>query len=159
MGYVRWCLLLVLIGFGAACTSLRVQQSPPKVQLQSLQMLPSEGLSQRFEIGLRITNKTSKPIHIEGLTFEVALNGHDLLEGVNGQDLTIEGYSEETIKLVASTNLVSTLRFAQQWLQDSDQASFDYALKADIDVKGSWLNIPVSETGKVDLTGLGRSLD
>lgn len=156
MGHMRWVLLLVSMTVSLACTPLRMQQTPPKVQLDSLRLLPSEGLSQRFEIGLRLTNRASRALNIEGMTFEVALNGHDLLDGVTGDDVTIAGYSETTMKLVASTNLMSTLRFVQQWLNDADHTSLNYALKADIDVKGSLLNIPVTETGEVSLTGLSE---
>lgn len=143
-------LLVMMAVLSIGCTHLRLHQTPPKVHVESLKLLESEGFSQRFEIGLRVINLAKKPLVIEGVHFELALNGHDLLEGVRGEELEVDAYGEATMNVVASTNLLSTLKFVKQWLQDAD-TSLKYTLRADFDVKGSFLNIPVNETGEVNL--------
>lgn len=134
-----------------ACTPMRLYSSPPKMQVDSVQLLPSQGLSQRFEIGLRIVNVDSKPLLIRGLHFELALNGYELLDGVSAKETRVEPYSEEKLVVIASTNLISSLQFLNQWVQGDNATDFAYALKATVDVKGSLTKIPISQSGTVSL--------
>ena len=97
----------VMVG---ACAHLGAGLEPPKVRVDSLRILEARGLSQRFMVGLRVINPNDRALPVKGLSYTLALNGIDLIEGVTGKVPTLEPFSETLVEVEASTDLVAALR-------------------------------------------------
>lgn len=142
--------VLCVVGM-SACANLGGSYDPPKVKVTSLELLPSQGLSQRFLIGLQMTNPNSGPMPIRGFSYTLALNGYDLLDGVSNKMTTIPAYSEQAVTVEASTDLIAAMRFLNDFLGKAQQDTLAYALTANLDVGGVLRRIRVTESGEVPL--------
>lgn len=95
-------------GLLAACASLRLQK--PEVALADIRLLDASLLEQRFVLTLRVTNPNKVEIPIEGLNFDLALNGQHFAKGVSNQPTVIPGLGEGRVEVTATTGLAAFLR-------------------------------------------------
>lgn len=143
----------VILLFGSGCASLLPSLEKPAVQVESLQLLESTGVSQRLQIGLRISNPNSRSLPIKGMSYRMSLNGFDLVRGVTDSVPEIAPYSETLILLNASTDLVSTVRLMNNLLNTRTD-KLEYRLSAKIDLKGFAMPLNIVESGNVALGSL-----
>ena len=149
-----------LLGLVAAtlllsCATLDPDYEQPTVTLSSFRALPSEGMVPAFEIGLRIINPNRQALNLEGVVYTIAVEGHELVKGVGKGFPVIEGYSEETLTLTASANLLAGIRFIGDMMQSSGE-SLNYEFKAKLDTGGLFPSIRVSERGSFNLSAPPR---
>jgi len=146
-----------LLGLAAAtfllsCATLDPDYEQPTVTLSSFRALPSEGMVPAFEIGLRIINPNRQALNLEGVVYTISVEGHELVKGVGKGFPVIGGYSEETLTLTASANLLAGIRFIGDMMQSSGE-SLNYEFKAKLDTGGLFPSIRVSERGSFNLSG------
>jgi len=144
--------LLVLT---TACATLDPDYEQPTVTLSSIRALPSEGgMVPSFEIGLQVINPNPGTLNIQGVVYTIALEGHELVKGVGKDFAPIEGYSSGDIKLTASANLLSGLRFFTGMIRDEKSGqSLDYEFKVKLDLGGIYPSLKLTEKGQLDLGG------
>jgi len=147
--------LLLLTVFLASCATLSPDYEEPTVTLSSFRALPSEGMVPAFEIGLRIINPNSTALNLDGIVYTISLEGYELVKGVGKDFPVIEGYSEGEVKLTASANLLAGIRFVGDMMQSKGE-SLEYEFKAKLDLGGLYPSIRISESGELDLGGMGR---
>jgi LEA14-like dessication related protein len=135
----------------ASCAWLSPTMQPPKVVLESIQMLPSNGLNQRFNIGLRMTNPNDHPLKVNGISYTLALNGYDLIDGVGNNIPEVAPYSEVTFNVQASTNLMEAIMFVNDFLGGQAQGDLNYRLRANIAVSGLLGKLVIDQAGVVPL--------
>lgn len=143
---VAACCLLI------SCANLGVGLEAPKIKLVSVGMLPSEGLTQRFRIGLSITNPNAVALPVRGLSYSLALNGIEVVDGVSASVGRLAAYAETPLTLEASSNLLSALRFVNDFVRNSGDKPIDYNLRATIDVEGFARRLTVHENGAIPLS-------
>lgn len=144
-------LLLFIMTALAGCAFIKPSVEPPKLALESLQLLPADGLSQRFELGLRVINPNDRPLPINGMSYHLALNGYELINGVSGNIPEIGAFSEATFKVQASANMFEALRFVNDFMGGRARGDLNYRLRADFSVPGLLRRVSVEETGVVPL--------
>lgn len=133
------------------CASLSPQFEQPAVEVLSLKMLPSEGLEQRFDVGLKVINPNNRTLNIRGMSYSLIIEGYTVASGVTAEVPKVGPYAEERFTLPASTSLVSSVRLLKH-LMALNKNSLDYRLEAKLD-----LGIPLApkmrvvEEGKVEL--------
>ena len=138
-----------------SCAALDPNYEHPTVTLSSFRALPSEGMVPAFEIGLRIINPNRQALKLEGVVYTIAIEGHELVKGVGKGFPVIEGYSEGTITLTASANLLAGIRFIGDMMQSSGE-SLDYEFEAKLDTGGLYPSIRVRERGAFNLAASPR---
>ena len=74
-------LLAGLMVLASGCATL-TDFDPPRVTMESLRALPTEGAVPRFEIKLRVTNPNTDALDIAGVSYSLELLGRELLHGV-----------------------------------------------------------------------------
>jgi len=142
--------ILVLLLLLCSCAGLQPQFETPSVSLTSFRLLPSAQLAPRFEIGLHVVNPNLVPLPLQGISYSVSLEGHQLLTGVTSDLPTIPGYGEGDILLQASADLFSGLRLLSE-LMAQPRETFNYELEAKLDIGRLLPSIRVKETGEVKL--------
>ncbi|WP_187407855.1 LEA type 2 family protein [Saccharophagus sp. K07] len=149
--------LSVLLAFVCAmvggCAHLNGNIESPKVRVDSLRLLEPQGLNQRFLVGLRVINPNDRALSVKGLSYALALNGFNLLEGVSGKIPTLEPFSETLVEIEASTDLVGALRLLNNLTQPNAAENISYALTAKLSLQGWPTRLTVQETGLVPLKG------
>ena len=95
---------VLLAGCGTA------EPVPPHVQVADLRLLESTVFEQRFEINFRIGNPNDFALPLDGLTFDLEVNGETFARGYSNQRVTIPRLGEGNVSVAASTTLVELLR-------------------------------------------------
>jgi len=138
-----------------SCATMDPDYEQPTVTLASFRALPSEGMVPAFEIGLRIINPNRQALRLEGVVYTISIEGHELVKGVGKDFPVIEGYSEETVTLTASANLLAGIRFLGDMMNASGEV-LDYEFEAKLDTGGIWPSLRVSERGTFNLAASPR---
>lgn len=139
--------LVLIVTLSAGCASLRTDLEAPNVVLESLEVVSAEGLSQRFNLGLRMSNPNDRPLKINGISYNLAVNGHKLVSGVGKDIPEVAAFSEVAFDVQASTNMFEALRLLNKLLGSDASGALDYRLQADIAVAGLPRRLSVTESG------------
>lgn len=141
--------LFVLLSLGA-CTGLSSLE-PPEVQVTSLEMLaPAPGaLEQRFAVGLRLVNPNNRGISIDGLDFELEVNGQRLARGVTNRAFELPPLGEAETSVVVTTSVFDILRQAVQ-LSERLEQTLDYRLRGRLHLGSGFVRtVPFDRSGKL----------
>lgn len=85
----------------------------PEVSVVNLQPETSSGFEQRFQVDLRITNPNQRELEVDGLRFELDVNGQRLARGQTGDAVSVPRLGDALISVHATTTLLDVLR--QVW--------------------------------------------
>jgi LEA14-like dessication related protein len=105
----KWlgCLLL------AGCSTLPLSALAPKVSVASIDIKSLGLFEQRFDLGLRLTNPNDFDLKIEGLDFDLEVNGRPFAKGLCNTVTMIPAASSTTMHVEAITeskNIISQAR-------------------------------------------------
>ncbi|MBT8148214.1 MAG: LEA type 2 family protein [Gammaproteobacteria bacterium] len=145
----RVILLVTLLLQLAGCTGLGINERPV-VTLTNLRMLESDGLSMRFAIDLSITNPGPVTIPVDGLSWNLELEGSRILTGVSNQVPVLEPFTEVPLTLEASTNLTGMVELFTRLLNRQSE-QFDYQLETRLGLAGFRLPITYTDSGSIAL--------
>jgi LEA14-like dessication related protein len=143
---------VVLLG---SCATLQTEFKEPSVSVTSFRALPSKGMAPRFEIGLHVTNPNRVALALEGLSYSVNIEGHQLLTGVANDLPVIEGYGEGDITLLATADLFNSISLISD-LMRQPRDTFNYEIIATLDLGGMYPDIPVKKQGQISLAPVAR---
>jgi LEA14-like dessication related protein len=143
-------ILLLTVALLQACATVSPSFEPPKVNITSLEMLEPQGLSQRFKIGLVVTNPNAKDLPLTGMSYSLSLNGYDLINGASNKLPALTAYSETPITIEAATDLFAALRFLNA-LANQPQDALNYEFSAKLDLGGWRPPITVKRDGLIEL--------
>lgn len=133
--------LLILLG---GCATLNME--PPQIALTSITPASSGGLDTSFNIGLRISNPNGVSLPIKGMSYKIALNGAEVLQGVTNQIPRIPAYGTENVTVTVGANLLSAPKLLSSLMRNPDQRiRYDFSTK--IDLEGPLPGFNVVETG------------
>jgi len=135
-----------------ACATMDPDYENPTVTISSFRALPSDGMVPRFEIGLHILNPNTSAFQLEGIVYTVSIQGHDVVKGVGKDFPLLEGYSEQTVKLTATANMLAGVRLIMD-LMKSPNEDLEYEFEAKLDTGGFGRSIRIKETGSFRMNG------
>jgi LEA14-like dessication related protein len=147
------CLLLLL----AACASMRPQPDRIKVTMVDVRPLESTLMEQRYLIKLRVQNRSQQALTIDGVSFDLELNGRAFASGVSNQTLTAPGFGEGLVEVKVSSTLFGVIRQFQT-LQSRETKPFEYRISGSLHSPDSLFSLPFDEQGEIDL-GLPAGAD
>jgi LEA14-like dessication related protein len=141
---------VILLLAAAGCASVASLQAP-EVRVTSLQMLESTqgSLEQRFAVGLRLTNPNNRAVDVDGLDFELELNGKRLARGVTNEAFELPRLGEAETRVVVTTSVFDVLRQALDLAGRSD-ATMDYRVKGRLHLGSGFVRtIPFDHAGRI----------
>lgn len=136
----------------AGCATLHPDYETPTVNVIAVRALPNEGLTPQFAIDLRIINPNRNSLALRGVAYTLTLEGYKILTGVANELPTIPGYDEGDVTLIASANLLGSIRFFTD-LMNTRRDAVAFVLEAKLDPGGLRPAIVLSEKGSINLTG------
>ncbi|RTL35344.1 MAG: hypothetical protein EKK49_07530 [Rhodocyclaceae bacterium] len=92
------------------CAGLSLGLKKPDVKVAGIRLLDAGLFEQRFIVSLRITNPNNAEIPIEGLNFNVDINGQPFAHGVSNQPVVVPRLGEAVLEVTATTGLDKLLR-------------------------------------------------
>ena len=138
--------LLVLSG----CASIAPQPDQFKVNISSMRMLESTLMEQRFQVSLRVMNRGREAVSIDGMSFDIELNGKDFASGVSNEKVTIPAFSEGIVSVNVTSTIFGIIR-QLHGMQQNKPKTFHYQISGSIYPSNSLLSIPFKEEGEIDL--------
>ena len=137
-------ILLPLLSIG--CATLSPNFEKPAVEVASIQLLNSGGLSPEFDIVLRVVNPNRDALNINGLTYTLYLGGRKVVSGVSIDTPSIPAYGEGQMKLRARLSLFTGLSLLNNLMTEYAEG-IDYELVTKLDVGSFIPTITVREEG------------
>lgn len=106
-------LLVGLVLALAACSGLPFNAKPPKVSVADVEIKSLGLLEQKFDVGLRVANPNDFDLKIEGLDFDLEVNGRPFATGLARVTTLIPAASSAVLRVDAimpSKNLIRQLK-------------------------------------------------
>ena len=145
-------ILMIIVFVAVGCAPLLPNFETPTVTLSSFRVLPGSSIVPTFEIGLHVINPNRTALKLQGLSYNVELEGFRVLSGVSNQLPVIEAYGEGDVLLQAKPDLFSTISLFTN-LINQPRDNFSFSLEALLDVGGLMPKIRVQKEGMLSLAG------
>jgi LEA14-like dessication related protein len=149
-GIYKTFVVVFCLGLLSACASFPTHYQTPQVTVSSFSLSPQSQGTPVFDIGLRVINPNSVALPLRGMTYQVDIEGHRILSGATADLPRIGAYETADIVIQASPDLLGGLRLFNQLL-NSQQQSFNYELKAQLDVGALLPLMTIEEKGAFGL--------
>lgn len=141
-----WAIILgtVLLSLVHGCAGLR-NLEPPEVVVTAIRPVDATLLEQRFDVDLRIYNPNNRDLGIDGVDFELDLNGERLARGAGATDLDLPrlGEAETTVRVSSSF-----LGLARQLMSAGQDSAITYRMKGRIHLRGGG-SVPFDRSGEL----------
>ncbi len=148
--FFKYSFIFSLIIFLSACASFAPEPDQFKVNISSMRMLDSTLMEQRFQVSLRVMNRGRKAVSIDGMSFDIELNGKDFASGVSNEKVTIPAFSEGLVTVNVTSTIFGIIR-QLHGMQQNKSGPFRYEISGSIYPSASILSIPFKEQGEIDL--------
>jgi LEA14-like dessication related protein len=132
----------------AGCASLFWTGERPHIDIVNVVPKEMRLLEQTFLLELRIQNPTETDLDINGLAFDLEINGQPFARGVSNKSLKVERLSTKVVEVEAYTGLTSILRQLSEARKGSFASGFTYRLKGTLYSGAPSFRIPFDETGE-----------
>lgn len=138
------------------CASLKPMDfEDPSVTVNSVRIVPSEGIAPKFEISLHIINPNSIALPLRGVAYSVAIDGRKILNGVSNDMPVIAAYGDGDITLSASANILNSVRLIASLVQQN-RDTVEYELNAKLDLGTFTPNIHIKDVGEISINPAGQ---
>lgn len=139
----------VLIVLLSGCVGLAGLSQKPEVSLAGLQLVQIGVFEQRFALKLRVQNPNDTELRINGLSFEVELNGQSFLTGVSDRGVTVPRFGEAVLDVAATATLGSALKQLRE-LQKGGRERVDYRIVGRLNLSG-FGTVPFDRRGDLQM--------
>ncbi|MCU7815620.1 MAG: LEA type 2 family protein [Candidatus Thiodiazotropha sp. (ex Lucinoma kastoroae)] len=150
LGQLKLASLITLLLVFSGCASLQHQKERIKVTIADLSPLKSTLMEQRFLVKIRLQNRSKEALNIDGMSFDLDLNGKNFASGVSSQAATIPGYSESMLEVKISSTVFGLIRQLDA-LQGRQGEPFEYRISGNLSTPDSLFALPFSESGEINL--------
>lgn len=133
------------------CATLSPDYERPKVDVIGITKSDTDTAALQFTIQLRIVNPNAETLYLNGLYYELSLDGIDVVNGTARNIPPIEGFSGAVVSVSSAANLVSSVRFAARLMEASGD-EVPYQLRAKLGTSSRWMPATtVTESGMIPL--------
>jgi LEA14-like dessication related protein len=146
-------LLLAALLLGG-CAGIEIQ--PPSVTLAGIEVVEASLFEQRLAIKLRVLNPNTIEIPIEGLSFEVEINGEPFAKGVSDKAIKVPRLGEAVLDVTAVTGFAGILRQIQGLARGNIDA-LSYRIKGRLMTGSSSYGLNFDERGMLEMPKAGQN--
>jgi LEA14-like dessication related protein len=140
-------LLAVLLN---ACVSTHLEA--PKLSIVNVGMVSADIFTQQFRIRLHVQNPNGRELPIQGIDYQLFLQGDSFAEGISSQPFVVPAMGDAEFDTVVNTNFMSSVGRLLSKLNSSDGNMVQYTFTGNVQLsKGFWRKIPFAEHGMVEL--------
>lgn len=147
---MRTLALILLACLLTSCASLSPWPSPPKVSLQNIQISDTNATSSNLVLDLAISNPNAVALPIEGVEYQLRLNGYRVVDGLSNRIDPIPAFGTSEVQIQARADLVGIFSLISGLLGGSTR-EVNYELETRISVQGLWQPIRLVDEGRLPL--------
>jgi LEA14-like dessication related protein len=93
----------------SGCSLFVPKLEKPTLSVVNVQMLKSGLWHQELRVRLRVQNPNARNLPIEGLTYELDLDGQEFAHGMSGESFVVPSLGEAEFDMSVSANMASLL--------------------------------------------------
>ena len=142
-----WALLVMAAGL-AGCAGLPAGMEAPAVTISDFGVGTVSLFEQQFNLRLRIQNPNTEDLRIDGIAFDLEINGESFAKGVGNQAVIVPRFGSGFITVEAVSTLGSMLKQFSRLM--SDGPGFKYRIKGTLSVGGG-TRVPFDRRGEFDV--------
>jgi LEA14-like dessication related protein len=139
-------ILLAVLLLGG-CAGMEIQT--PSVTVAGIEVIEAGLFEQRLAIKLRVLNPNNVEIPINGLSFEVELNGEPFAKGVSDKAVKVPRMGEAILDVTAVTGFAGIIRQIQG-LSHGKIDALSYRIKGRL-MTGSSFGLNFDERGRLEM--------
>ncbi|MCM8596951.1 LEA type 2 family protein [Accumulibacter sp.] len=128
----RFLIVLCLVALGG-CAGLGSLARKPEVSIAGLSLVQARLFEQRFALRLRISNPNDVDLPVNGLSFEVEINGQPFITGLSDKPVTVPRFGEAILEVMATSTAGSALKQLRE-LQKGGR--IDYRISGRLQLSG-----------------------
>lgn len=148
---VKRALLVVFVLIaGSSCSSLRPDLKVPRLALVGIGMTSADIFNQQFLVRVNVQNPNDRELPIEGLDYELFLEGDGFAEGKLDKAFVVPANGDIDFDMTVKTNFVSGIGRLLSRLNGRQQVNYTVEGKLLTDIR-FLKKIPFRETGSVNL--------
>lgn len=133
-GLANRALWLGVLAFLGGCAGFRHEEvAPPDVELVNLVLQDATLFEQKLRIDLRIINPNDFDLPLDGLVFDLRVNGDRVARGTSSDSVTIPRLGDDVVHVETHTSSVAILR---QMLNPPPGGVYQYQLEGTVFLKG-----------------------
>jgi LEA14-like dessication related protein len=151
--WYRWVIICAWLFITVGCAQLKPKLDPPQVRIEKIQLLENTGLSQGLRFTLAVTNPNKIALPIDGLSYQVSLNGFQVMTGATSSVPNIKALSESMVDVDASISLLQAVGLLSSLANSNAEPQLSYDLQAKVSVRGWFTDFPINKQGLVPLFG------
>ncbi len=160
---LRIALAMLVLTAVAGCAALGKRLEPPRVNLAGLRLIDISAFEMAFEVDLRVFNRNTEPLMIQGVDCGLTLNGRHFAQGVADPRKEIPAYGSDTVTVKIYASLLEMVGLANKLIAAArDQApneKWSYAVEGSLRMGTGLLGkIPFDAKGEIDLKELAGSV-
>lgn len=140
--------LILLFAFIAGCAALPQKPEVPRVSITAINLVEAGILEQRYHVKLRVQNPNGFDFAINGIQFEITLNGQSFVSGVSGNTVNIPRFGTAVLDLEAVSTLASLARQLQE-ITESKTPTARYGITGKVHLAQPAISLPFHEEGEI----------
>ncbi len=148
-------LLVVSVSLLSGCAMMRGDFAEPDVAIAAIRMGQAEGLYQPLFVDVVITNPNRTELALDGITYKIELQGHELVKGVSREPLQVAAGGTARYTIPASLNLFNGVGLLRDLMmqQGKGGGSLNYKFEAQLDPTSWWMpKINVDRSDEIRLS-------
>lgn len=159
---IRYCLIAAILcaGFLDGCATWNLRNEPPGISLVAIRPLEMRGLENRFEVDLRVLNRSDRSLTVQGIDCDLMFNNRNFAQGVGQPLKEIPAYGSDIVTLTVYSTVIDMARLVHHLIKSSKTRTpgekWTYALKGNVQLEQSGLSdkIPFDVSGEIDVNDL-----
>ncbi len=143
---------LMAVAAVAGCAVTQPRLEPLSVTLADIRPAQIGLLEQEYAIKIRVQNPNNADVRIDGLSYQIDLNGQPFAKGVSRQSTSVAAFSEVVLDATAVGNLGSIMSQVVQIQKSGPPERFSYRLKGKL--ASAQVSMPFDSQGNIELPAL-----
>jgi LEA14-like dessication related protein len=119
----------------SGCSLFVPKLEKPTLSVVNVQMLKSDLWHQELRVRLRVQNPNNRSLPVEGLTYELDLDGQEFAHGMSGESFVVPALGEAEFDMSVSANMASMM----VKLLTRQNSQVDYLIKGKISLSSGLL--------------------
>jgi LEA14-like dessication related protein len=142
----------VIVATFTGCAGVPPGMQPPTITIADFGLGDAGLFEQRYNLRLRIQNPNPDDFKVDGIAFDLDINGQPFAKGVGNQTITVPRYGSGFIAVEAVSTLGGLLKqFGRP--HEGNRTLFKYRIKGQLSIAGG-PRVPFEENGEFDFGAL-----
>lgn len=109
--FAPFAVIVLVAALGGCVTPQKVEA--PNIMLQNVKLLEAEGLNQKLEVELLVSNPNDFDIPLTGLKFGMQMNGLDFAEGLSNRRVDIPRLGRAVVPVEVTVSILAVMKQIQ----------------------------------------------